>query len=563
MSSTHNFAVRWIIISALIVIAYEGIVQSPFVYDDKIEVIGNATIRVLEKWEYIASYNPARILLLFSYAYNFNQSGLDPTLYHQYNIAIQVLSAGAALWTAESLGRLAKHPAPLFCATLITSIWALHPMCTESVTYITGRSESLCFLFCITSIGSWTQALLAQSHPTQGWIWAWRLLGIALAFCAAMTKEVGLMVPFALLTLEVLLGTEKTKWAWFLPFMGVLGLGICARLYMVVGNHPEAAGFELLSLTIPKEADRSLSTQLTTQAEVWLRYVSLWVVPINQTIYHHISDVSLFSLRGAGAWTGWLGLFGFLWWRTKENKLARFALICAFLFLLPSSSVAPLKESMAEHRSHQLGFYLIALCSWQFVKNQYPLIWLIPSALMVCGLTHHRNEVWKTEVGIWKEATERHPNIGEAWYGLGDALRFADRHQEAEQAFQKCVRLDPNYIEGWNNLGLVRIQMNDPDGAIVAWETALRKNPKHCSAHNNLGLLASRSYRWQAAIQEFQATLQHCPRNAIAHYSLGSIYYEYIPDKKKAIFHFERLLEIHPSFERSEEVRSKLLDLTW
>ena len=82
-------------------------------------------------------------------------------------------------------------------------------------------------------------------------------------------------------------------------------------------------------------------------------------------------------------------------------------------------------------------------------------------------------------------------------------------------------------------------------------------------AHNNLGLLAARMGQWQDSLRNFTSTLTYCPKNIIAHYGLGTIYYESVPNKKRAIFHYEMLLQLKPNFEKSEEVRKRLLELTW
>ena len=115
--------------------------------------------------------------------------------------------------------------------------------------------------------------------------------------------------------------------------------------------------------------------------------------------------------------------------------------------------------------------------------------------------TYQRNTVWTSEVSLWEEATHIHPDVGDALYGLGDALRFADRHEEADREFQTSIQKDPEYWDAYNNLGLVRIQMNDVEGAITAWEILLKENSSYCKAHNNLGLLAARMGQWQDSLR--------------------------------------------------------------
>ena len=140
----------WLALVILIAVAYASSIQAPFVYDDKIEVIGNRTIRLLDKWQEILLYNPARMLLQLSYALNFHRVGFEPQSYHLTNLLIHSACAAACLFSVERVVQLSnkKEAAPpLLLACAVSIIWILHPMGTESVTYITGRSESLCALY--------------------------------------------------------------------------------------------------------------------------------------------------------------------------------------------------------------------------------------------------------------------------------------------------------------------------------------------------------------------------------------------------------------------------------
>ena len=105
------------------------------------------------------------------------------------------------------------------------------------------------------------------------------------------------MTPFAMLAMESLLRSKdsKVKWLWYLPFVAIIALGVTGRA--LYAEH-----------FIPREVERPFFTQLTTQAEVWLRYAGLWVIPYKQTLYHHVPDISPLSLRGATVWAGFLAL---------------------------------------------------------------------------------------------------------------------------------------------------------------------------------------------------------------------------------------------------------------
>ncbi|MFT4975078.1 MAG: tetratricopeptide (TPR) repeat protein [Myxococcota bacterium] len=541
----------WLLIVALVALVYAGTLDAPFVYDDKIEVIGNTTIRFLDQWRAILLYNVSRALLLLSYAINFHYSALEPQGYHLTNIAIHALGVGAAMLLGESVGRLSGQKNPLRIALLAAAVWAVHPMGTEAVTYITGRSESLCALFCFTSLFCWSEALRTDNSSSRA---GWRILGIVAFFGAALTKEVGAVVPAAALAMEVMLGDRRllrTGWLWYLGFVVLIGGAAWAR-------------WETTGVLLPREVDRPLGVQLTTQAEVWLRYLQLWLLPTGQTIYHHILDSSLLSGRGLLSLTGLGALVaGAVWWG-RQRPAVGWALLCAALFLLPSSAVS-LKESMAEHRAYQTGLWLALAIGWSIPASAHriaaivALVALLPLSLATAA----RNAVWDSEVTLWKEAVEHHPDSSEAWYGLGDAYRFARALDAATESYQEAVVLDPTYLDAWNNLGISRAEVGDRAGAETAWRSALRVSPSYCKAHNNLGHIAFRHDEFDTAVAEFNSTLAYCPDNVQAHYGLGNIFYSHRREREKAAHHYGQVVSLDPNFVYAAEVRRRLLELTW
>ncbi len=546
----------WIVIGLVVALAYLNGLDAPFVYDDRIEVVGNATIRDMDQWRAIARYNVSRMLLVWTYAWNFHSYGLDPSGYHVFSLGVHLLAIGAGIAMARALGRLGGHPFPLMAAIGAVGLWAVHPMGVEAVVYITGRSESLCGLFCFSAIGLWATALQAERSGGRS-LWA-RALGVLCVVAALLSKEVAGMLPLVLLAMEVIFGPKdrslgrRPRWVWFAPFLLLMAAAAWGRL-------------SFAGSLLPREVDRTLSVQLTTQAEVWLRYLQLWLLPVGQTLFHHVEDLSLLSGRGILAASGWaLVIGGGVWWG-RRCPLAGFALLAGALFLIPSSSIVPLKENMAEHRAYQLGLYLSLALVWSISEaGRRRWMWasiLVVPVLIACTLA--RNQVWSSEEGLWLEATERNPDVADAWYGLGDARRFQADFGAAVAAYERAVDLDPDHLDAWNNLGIAKVQLGDLSGARAAWRSALLRRQNYCKAHSNLGGLAMEQGDMEEAITELYTTLDYCPNSASAHYRLGTIYYDQRRNAERAVHHYEALLRVSPRHSRAEQVRERLLELTW
>lgn len=550
----------WLAIVGLVAMAWWGSLEAPFVYDDKVEVVGNRTIRMLERWREIGSYNLSRPLLMFSYAWNFDRFRFEPQGYHLTNLAVHAVAAGAALGMVEAVARVFRRDDPLWRSAAIVSVWAVHPMVTESVTYTTGRSETLCAVFCFAAVGAWARALLVERVGGRGW--PWRVAGMLAFGGGALSKEVAVVVPGILVALEWGAASaegippsarfRRRGVLWLLPFVLAIGAATVLR-------------FHHTGTILPVEVERPLGVQLTTSAEVWIRYVRLWLAPFGQTVFHGQDDVAPLSIRGAAALAGWTTMVAAGIAVGRRRPAIGFSLLAAGLTLVPSTSVPMLKEYMAEHRSYQAGLYLLTGIglALPFVRRRRVLgSWVGLACAAVLG-SRARNAVWASEVALWAEAADRSPTAAEAWYGLGDARRFAKDFSGAVTAYEAALKLEPGDLDAWNNLGIAYAEVGDVPRAKDAWRGALEVRPSYCKAHNNLGSLAYRFKDWDEARTELQSTLAYCPDSAVAHYLLGNIYYGPRRDPDKALFHYEAVVALNPYFDHVDVVKTRVLELTW
>lgn len=568
LSGLQQRRLAWLVLAAIVCLPYLVSLDGPFVYDDKVEVSGNRAIRVFENWRAVLGYNISRPLLVLSYAFDWQRAGLDPRSYHITSLFLHVLTLGGAIFLADALGRLFGLTRPLLRATLATALWALHPMGAESVAYVTGRSEVLCAGFVFLSLGAHVEALLAERRG--GWSVGWRALALVGFAAGALSKEVAVMVPFAQVVLEMAAGGSwrKVRWLGFLP-VAMLVTGAAGLRWSTL---PEGA---TLAELIPHEVERSLAEQLTTSAEVWLHYARLWVLPLGQTLFHDQPVVSPSEIRGLGAIAGWGLMVAGAGLVYRRSPLAGALLACAGLFLIPSTSIARLKEPMAEHRAYQTGFYLL-FAAISVIPDRWGADRRVQGAacalLVALGLsTAYRASVWSSEVSLWREAVARTPDSADAWFGLGDAHRFASDCTAAAPAYSRALELADSgrrvsvarRLDAMNNLGICRAQLGDATAARRAWLRALELRPSYCRAHTNLGSLAYRQRNWEAAMVELRSALAYCPNNPTAHWLVGNLYYGPLRDPQKALVHYQALVQIAPQFDFAPEAKERILELTW
>ena len=97
----------WLGLVVLVLVPYLApgvdILDAPFVYDDKVEVLGKRAIRIFEEWRTILGYNVSRPLLMLSYAADFHRSGPDPAGYHVSSLLVHALAMLGALDTVREV----------------------------------------------------------------------------------------------------------------------------------------------------------------------------------------------------------------------------------------------------------------------------------------------------------------------------------------------------------------------------------------------------------------------------------------------------------------------------
>ena len=565
----RRLTAAWLVLAGLVVLAFGLGLNSPFTYDDKVEVIGNQTVRAAQDWQSIFSYNWARPIVLASYAMNYQQSGMDPLGYHLFDLALQVANAGLALLVITEFLRLSGHPKPLVIAFFGAAFWAIHPLATESVVYVTGRSEQLLGFFVLYGLWLWTR---------------WLRLGGALLFLGAwasvigagLCKESAAVLPAAYFAVDFLLRpaqSERTsRWAVFLPGVLLLTAFLGAR-WILEGTlgHPNP--------------QRSMEAQLFTQVEVTWKYIGLTFLPLGQSIFHDYPESGP-SLRSFSAMAGLMVLAVYAWRKRRSDPIPVLGFALFVLFLAPTFWV-PLKETMAEHRTYLSLLGASLMVAWGLSAFRPPVqraagIALLGGLLVACMLRTH---TWATEVSLWADAAAKAPHSAEAHYGHGEAQFYASGDPnlpEAERealdavaAYKNAVELDPDYLAAWNKLGIAHAQKGENLAAIGAWQALLSIDQEHCKAHTNLGKTFVTIGQTMEGLRELESAVAYCPNHAPPHYFLGLLYQDHLSDPDKAIFHFQRLLGLDPDFGCpfgkeiegqmcvAEEVRGRLDSLTW
>ena len=543
------------------VAAYSNSLHGPFIFDDRLSIAENPTIRSL--WRLGDVLLPSSRLHLYRPTMNLSLAvcyaigGLDVAAYHVLNLAIHILAALVLFGVTRRtllLPALAARfgAASTGLALAVSLLWMLHPLQTESVTYVVQRCEALMGLFCLLSV----YCVLRGVSSARAW--SWYLAAVAACALGMGAKEGMAMTPFLVLLYDrIFLASSlrevfRKRWGLYLG-MTLTSVILVPMIYVSLTRGVEPMG---RSLTVGAYA----RTQFGVVAH-YLR-LSFWPAPLCLDYGWPVAKsagkiippavvIGLLFLATCGAIWRWprLGFLG----------------ACFFLTLAPSSSVLPIPDLAFEHRMYlplaplaaavALGGYaagrkLAGRGVFQPSTASLLGLGLIVAAVSVLGaLTYRRNHDYRSEVAIWQVTLAQAPYNPRVHISLGNALVHQGRNADAIVHFQQALKLDRGNVMAYNNLGSALAALGRDADAVAYFQQALKLDRQNVTAYNNLGS------RWAAlgngaeAIEQFQQALKLDAHDPDIHYNFADALIQ-VGRLEEAITHYRRALEITPNDSR-------------
>ena len=247
--------VAGLVLTCATYVAYSNSFSVPFLYDDSTAVVANSSLHHL--WPISSVLSPparqttsGRPLVNLALALNYAFGGLDVLGYHVVNLAIHVFASLVLMGIVRRTLELPRFSslfgknaeALAFC---IASLWALHPLQTESVTYVVQRAESLMGLFYFLALYSFIRSCQRIETKRSGY-WEWA--SVLFCFAGMATKEVMASAPLAILFYDRTFISQSWKSLWGQRSRFYLGLVVSWLLLVACvvstgGTRDGSAGF--------------------------------------------------------------------------------------------------------------------------------------------------------------------------------------------------------------------------------------------------------------------------------------------------------------------------------
>jgi Flp pilus assembly protein TadD len=501
--------------------AYANSFRAPFVFDDEPSILGNPTIRNLRT----AWWPPAgeggltvagRPLLNFTFGLNYALSDTEVWSYHLVNLLIHC-AAGCVLFgvVRRTLG-LAAAPwreAAHGLALVVALLWLLHPLQTESVTYIVQRAESLAGLLYLLTLWCFIRA----AEPGAPGRWA---VGAVVACALGMAaKEVMVSAPVlvALYDRTFLAGSWVEVWRRRWRLHAALAATWLVLIGLVAAN-PGRGGSAGFGLGV------AASDYALTQVGAVVHYLRLavWPAPLvldyGTALVRSPVDVLLPALLLGPLVAGTL-------WAVWRGRALGFVGAFFFAVLAPSSSFVPVvTQTMAEHRMYlPLAAVLVIVVLGGYRLAGRKVLWAGLVLAVVCGaLTARRNADYATNIGLYEDIVAKRPGNARAIALLGDYYRRAGRLDEARRALERSLALEPQVPQVWNNLGSVWQELGEPARAATALERAVNLAPGNAIFLGNLGAALVATGRGEEGLARLREAVERAPESGGPRFNLAS-----------------------------------------
>ncbi len=530
---THRMAtfLAALTIAVAVTAAYSNSFRGPFIFDDIAAIERNESIRSLGSADILVPPGRTTVarrpLTNLSFAVNYAVGELAVRSYHVGNLLIHLL---AALTLFGIVRRTLLLPAlrdrfggaSTGLATAIALFWALHPLQTESVTYVVQRAESLmglCYLLTLYAVirGATSEketrfdresakarnvkephrfasspvtvfALSRFRGPNS--VVFWSVVAVAACALGMGAKEVMATAPVVVLLYDRAFLSGSFREAFRRRralYIGLAATWTVLAAILLLYDGPGAAGFGISTVTPWRYA--------LTQPSVifWYLRLSFWPQPLcldyawpSATKFWPIAPqtIALMTLLAATAWA------------VVRHPAPGFLGAWFFLILAPTSSVMPIDDACFEHRMYlslAAPVAAAAVAAYLAVKRlrrppgespeaRKPWAIGIVALLALCAaaglgvMTFQRNAQYRSRFSIWEDVTRKRPGNPRGWDNLGLAYADAGRFDEAFRNYDKALKLNPDYGKAYNDAGDIRADADFGSAGIGDHDKAIAFN---------------------------------------------------------------------------------------
>jgi len=567
-----------LLIVILGIIIYGNHLKNSFQFDSVAYIVNNRNLQSpaeMLTFEFLERGLFSRSLMQMSLAVNALLGDTRPFGYHLFNLTFHIFNALLLFFITEKICRKFLRVSQDLSVykfrviALFTAVLFLcHPLQTESVVYIMGRSEVFSATFYLAGF------FLFQSCFENGRIgiatkilWVLPLL-VALFILGFSVKQTLITLPAVLLLYNLCQCDAQSRpirflkrWRWILG--GILFFGGALLLRKLLMDETF-----LIGPSNPEEMVGRKNYMLSQPSVLIFYYLKLLLLPFNLNIDPDIPVVTnLLSWRflipsiGIGILIYWVA-------KAARSRIYLFCVCWFFILLSPSSSIVTLHDLAAEHRTYlaAYGFYLffvLSLFQWVHTGLRFQerakratvffLLAVLTSSLGI--MTVKRNLAWRSERTLWEDTRGKSPHLVRPLINLGRAYGEAGATEKAIYYYEKSLEKAPTAFAPNYNLGDLYLAQGRVQKALNLFQQAERLAPDIPEVHGKLGEIYLSEKQFERAERYFKKAVELNPKYPSALRNLGILNYFHLNRPQQGIAYFSRSLTLDPDQPEAEDIR--------
>jgi len=517
---------KFLLIGIITIFVYLNSIFNPLIWDDLSLIKENYLIKNLKnffiffKTDLYKGVNSAstfyRPLQALSYAIIYKIFKLNPVGYHLLNI---FLHTGCAILIFILLRDIYGEKISFF----VSLLWAIHPVNTEAITYISGTADPLFLFFGLLGIYLYNKNFKILSY-----------FSFILSLLSKETSVLILPIFFLYQYCSNRLNKNQIK--------NYIIISLIFLIYFILRQ-------TILNFGKAVPEDIFLH-RFYTSFKAFLIYISILLFPFILSMERHIPYIKTFKdIDFIAGFIFFLAFLYFLWRKRDDRKILFGGTLFLINFIFHSNTIIPLNGNLREHWMYigSIGFFVYFIILLEKIKKEKLKIALTIIIFSLYGVrTILRNYDWKDPENFYLKSIKYFPNSPKLWNNLGTVYYEKDMYDKAIECFKKSFSISDISIKPLLGLCKSYFMAGNYNEAEKYCQVVLKRNPKDATAYLVLGLIYKKKGDYKRGFEYLLTSIKFDPYISTTYYFLGKWCLE-MNDYKNAEKFFEKGIIIDPS----------------